>query len=67
VNFEVQDAETLSFPDNTFDAVVARTILAPIILPVGIMTYFIGVPFLYLSIPAQKDGAIVKMEPARLN
>lgn len=27
VNFEVQDAETLSFPDNTFDAVVSRHVI----------------------------------------
>ncbi len=26
-NFEVQDAETLSFPDNTFDAVVSRHVI----------------------------------------
>ncbi|MGB5100217.1 MAG: methyltransferase domain-containing protein [Methanothrix sp.] len=27
VNFEVQDAETLSFPDDTFDAVVSRHVI----------------------------------------
>ena len=27
MNFEVQDAETLSFPDNTFDAVVSRHVI----------------------------------------
>jgi iron complex transport system permease protein len=35
---------------------VARTILAPVILPVGIMTSFIGVPFfIYLFLRKKKE------------
>jgi iron complex transport system permease protein len=35
---------------------VARTILAPVILPVGIMTAFLGVPFfVYLFLRRKKD------------
>jgi iron complex transport system permease protein len=35
---------------------VARTILAPVILPVGIMTSFLGVPFfIYLFLKRRKD------------
>ncbi|UEC43872.1 MAG: Heme ABC type transporter HtsABC, permease protein HtsC [Methanothrix sp.] len=35
---------------------VARTIFAPVILPVGIMTAFLGVPFfVYLFLRRRKD------------
>ena len=35
---------------------VSRTILAPVILPVGIMTAFMGVPFfIYLFLKRRKD------------
>jgi len=35
---------------------VARTIMAPVILPVGIMTAFMGVPFfLYLFLKRKKE------------
>jgi iron complex transport system permease protein len=35
---------------------LARTILAPVIIPVGIMTAFIGIPFfLYLFLRQKED------------
>jgi iron complex transport system permease protein len=37
--------------------ILARTIIAPIVLPVGVLTSFIGAPmFLYLLIKKEKKG-----------